>query len=238
MEERRYYVYEYYIVNTGEIFYVGKGTGNRYKTLRNRNKFFLDMYHAHDCRVRIIFQYLTEEEAYFLEYDRIFNLRLKTSYRLTNQTDGGDGTRGFVPSESHGRKVSQALKERWASPQYAEWRNEIIASRQDEDGIYKSKDFREKISSIVKGESNPNYGNYWSQEKKQNVSQKMKDSGCHKGTRNGRHKKIMCVETGEVFDYIALAQEKYNVKYAASFSIAIDNPNRTAAGLHWVSVNQ
>ena len=48
----------------------------------------------------------------------------------------------------------------------------------------------------------------------------------------------MCVETGEVFDYITLAQEKYNVKYAASFSIAIDNPNRTAAGLHWVSVNQ
>lgn len=66
----------------------------------------------------------------------------------------------------------------------------------------------------------------------------MKESGCHKGTKNGRHKKIMCVETGEVFDYIALAQEKYNVKSAASFSIAIDNPNRTAAGLHWVSVNQ
>ena len=33
-----YYVYEWYNVDTGEILYVGKGTGNRYKVKHGRNK--------------------------------------------------------------------------------------------------------------------------------------------------------------------------------------------------------
>lgn len=30
-----FYVYEWYIVDTGEIIYVGKGKGNRYKVRKN-----------------------------------------------------------------------------------------------------------------------------------------------------------------------------------------------------------
>ena len=36
-----YYVYEWYVIDTNEIFYVGKGTRNRYK-VRKHNKFFDD----------------------------------------------------------------------------------------------------------------------------------------------------------------------------------------------------
>ena len=38
---RKFYVYEWYIVDTNEVIYVGKGTGNRYKQT-NRNKMFND----------------------------------------------------------------------------------------------------------------------------------------------------------------------------------------------------
>ena len=31
-----FYVYEWYIINTGEIFYIGKGRGNRYKEKHTR----------------------------------------------------------------------------------------------------------------------------------------------------------------------------------------------------------
>ena len=35
-----FYVYEWYIVETGEIFYVGKGCKNRYKSTCHRNRLF------------------------------------------------------------------------------------------------------------------------------------------------------------------------------------------------------
>ena len=37
---KRFYVYEWYNVDSGEVFYVGKGTGYRYKRTENRNKYF------------------------------------------------------------------------------------------------------------------------------------------------------------------------------------------------------
>ena len=35
-----FYVYEWYIVETGEIFYVGKGSGNRVTSMKDRNEYF------------------------------------------------------------------------------------------------------------------------------------------------------------------------------------------------------
>lgn len=35
-----YYVYEWFIEDSGEVFYVGKGRKQRYKTLKGRNKKF------------------------------------------------------------------------------------------------------------------------------------------------------------------------------------------------------
>lgn len=52
--ENIFYVYEWYIVDTNEVFYVGKGKKDRYKNLHSRNKFFLDMLRTHNCDVRIV----------------------------------------------------------------------------------------------------------------------------------------------------------------------------------------
>lgn len=54
MIQNEYYIYEWFIIPTNEVFYVGKGKNKRYKTVRNRNKYFLDMYKAHECDVRIV----------------------------------------------------------------------------------------------------------------------------------------------------------------------------------------
>ena len=40
MKDRRFYVYEWYVTDTDEVFYFGKGTGDRYKRLNGRNYFF------------------------------------------------------------------------------------------------------------------------------------------------------------------------------------------------------
>ena len=47
----------------------------------------------------------------------------------------------------------------------------------------------------------------------------------------------MCVETGVIYDTIKEAMIEYNVKYPASFTVALKHPTRTAGGKHWVLVD-
>ena len=50
---------------------------------------------------------------------------------------------------------------------------------------------------------------------------------------NPNAKRIMCIETSEIFNCIKYAKEKYNIKSDGSLTVALKNQNRTAAGLHW-----
>lgn len=84
-----YYVYEWYIVETGEVFYVGKGTGRRYK-VRKHNKFFNDMLRRYDCESRIIKEFDTEKEAFSYEFERINELK-SIGQCACNIYDGGFG---------------------------------------------------------------------------------------------------------------------------------------------------
>jgi len=232
--ENKYYVYEWYIVPTGEVFYVGKGCGDRCTTIRGRNKFFLDMYNTHECAVRIIEDNLYEEDAFQLEHDTVLWYRAHNNYRLTNQTDGGDGIRGHRFSEEHKAHMAEASKKRW---QNEGWKQEVIRKRHLPDSTYQSKEFKEKISSLVQGESNPNFGHHWTEGMKSALRNKQRDSRRYKDAKNPKSKRIQCVETGEIFDCVKFAKEKYNVKWDASFTVAIDHPTRTAAGLHWISLS-
>ena len=93
MENRdnRYYVYEWFNKKTGEVFYVGKGCNNRYLQKSGRNQFFIDYYNTHECDVRKVFINLTEEKAFEKEIELIAYYRQTSNFRLTNETDGGDG---------------------------------------------------------------------------------------------------------------------------------------------------
>ena len=91
MQRNDYYVYEWFIVETGEVFYVGKGCNNRCYQTNRRNKMFNDFYNTHNTDVRKVFTNLTEQEAFNKEIELIKHYRNNTSFRQTNQTDGGDG---------------------------------------------------------------------------------------------------------------------------------------------------
>ena len=84
-----YYVYEWYIEETGEIIYVGKGTRNRYKA-RKHNNFFNDMITRFRCSSRIVREFETEEEAFNYEYDRINEFKAKGQC-VCNLANGGYG---------------------------------------------------------------------------------------------------------------------------------------------------
>lgn len=227
-----YYVYIWYFTETNEVFYVGKGKGRRYRQISGRNKFFMDMYKSHNCNVKKIYESLTESEAFQKEQETIKWYKENTNFRLTNQTDGGEGSTGWVAPEEFKKKQSDIHKAQW---QDEEFKARMIEIRTDENGPYKSKEFREKISQLVQGENNPNYNHCWTEEMRESLRQKQKENDLYNDETNPNAKKIICVETGEVFDCIKFAIEKYNIKDHSNMSAALKHPVRTAGGYHWVN---
>ena len=84
-----FYVYEWYIKETDEIIYVGKGCGNRYK-VRKHNQFFNEMIKRVDCESRVIKHFESEQEAFDYEYIRIRELKDKGQC-VCNIYEGGKG---------------------------------------------------------------------------------------------------------------------------------------------------
>lgn len=85
-----FYVYEWYIVDTDEVFYVGKGTGKRVSELHNRSKYFKSVYNKYKCAVRIVKDSLTNEEACEEEIKRIAEMK-SLGWAKCNFTNGGTG---------------------------------------------------------------------------------------------------------------------------------------------------
>lgn len=84
-----FYVYEWFIKETNEIIYVGKGTNRRYK-VRKHNKFFNDFIKRSDCDSRIIKFFENENDAFQYEFERIRELKSKNQC-VCNIYDGGFG---------------------------------------------------------------------------------------------------------------------------------------------------
>lgn len=97
--KQKYYVYEWFNVDTNEVFYVGKGCRNRYKSLSHRNKCFLEYCNNNNnVSSRIIKYFEIEEDAYKYEKE------LTDQYRLIGQCkccliDGGYGGYSSIWSE-------------------------------------------------------------------------------------------------------------------------------------------
>lgn len=109
---RKYYVYIWFIAETFEIIYVGKGTGNRYKTKKRENSYFTKMVQTHNCESMILLDGLTEEEAF--HYERLLISVCRDKYpRLTNILDGGEqppSAKGLKRSQKTKKKMSESMK--------------------------------------------------------------------------------------------------------------------------------
>ena len=84
-----FYVYEWYNTETNEVFYVGKGNRNRYKS-KQHNKIFKDYIKRYPCSSRIIKWFTDEAKAFEYEYVRIEELK-SINQSVCNIYNGGFG---------------------------------------------------------------------------------------------------------------------------------------------------
>ena len=150
---RKYYVYQHYRKDTGEIFYVGMGHGNRIYCKKSRNYLWKDIVKNDGYYVEILYDNLTFDEAEIIEimliakYGRLDN----DTGILVNLTDGGGGSRKKVVSE----KTKQLL-------------------RKINTGKKASKETRKKISSALKGKKKPKLSIIMTGRKNPEHSERMK----------------------------------------------------------------
>lgn len=90
-----YYVYRWYNIKTNYTFYIGKGCRNRYKSVRKRNKLFLNYYNANECGVEILEHFDDEFEALTREKELIASFKSEGQCSC-NISEGGYGGLNFV----------------------------------------------------------------------------------------------------------------------------------------------
>lgn len=95
MNDTLFYIYEWYNIENNEIFYVGKGCGNRAKSTSKRNRNFKIYVENHKCAYRIIKYFTDEKEALKQEEKRILELKANGQCKC-NLDNGGKGGLNFV----------------------------------------------------------------------------------------------------------------------------------------------
>ena len=113
---QKFYVYLHRRKSDGSIFYVGKGFGNRVTKSEGRNEHWTRTALKHGVISEILFDNLTEEEAFQAEIDVIKELRY-FGENLCNKTDGGEGIKGHIMSQEGRDKISARHKGRIKSEQ-------------------------------------------------------------------------------------------------------------------------
>ena len=92
--EKQYYVYIHRRNDTGEVFYVGKGSGKRATTKDSHNKWWQHIVKKHGYTVEIIETYNNEQDAYNMETYLIQSYKA-LGVEIVNLTDGGGGPRSL-----------------------------------------------------------------------------------------------------------------------------------------------
>lgn len=99
-----YYVYEWFNIETNEIFYVGKGTGKRYRVSK-RNNAFNEYIKNNKCDSRIVKWFDNEADAFSYEFEYI-NQQKEKGMCFCNLHTGGAGGSGEYWTEELRKEYS------------------------------------------------------------------------------------------------------------------------------------
>ena len=107
-----FYTYVHTRNDTGEVFYVGKGHGDRAKQTDGRNHYWHKIVKKHGHFVTIMREFGPDEAAAFAHEVYLIKVMREAGIKLVNMTDGGEGPSGRVPDS---RQLNK-LKNTWANP--------------------------------------------------------------------------------------------------------------------------
>ncbi len=189
-------VYRHIRLDTNVPFYIGKGSTYRAHRTDNRNQYWHHIVQAHGYKVEIVKFFKEETEA--LKFEALLiKIYRNVGMKLTNMTDGGEGSRGYVPTEATRQKLSVAAK-----------------------GQKRTAEARLKISLAQRGSKNHMYGKSVSKEtrakqSKAGLGRKFTPEQRERVSLNTpRSKKVHCKMTNKTWRNARIAAADLNIKYS------------------------
>lgn len=146
---KAFYVYEHWRPDTGQCFYVGKGSGRRshdFTTRNSRHKRIVAKLARLGFAVEVRVVFSSEDEDAVLTEERAITVSYRAQgHGLCNLVDGGKG--GFNPSEETREKMRRRSRAQILSP---ETRAKIGAAHR---GMKRPEGTGAKISAALKGKN-------------------------------------------------------------------------------------
>jgi len=135
-----FYIYEWYIEETNEIIYVGKGNKKRYLS-KQHNSMFKEFIKRYNCKSRIIEYFDNEQTAYEKEFERINELKLKDQC-VCNIRNGGAG--GGASKKTKMKRWTVEERKRYSEFNVMKTQNQ--RERMKKNNPMKNKEYVEKLA--------------------------------------------------------------------------------------------
>ena len=203
-------------------FYVGQGKGRRYRKhfleakknniMNNAFKFNVLSKLLRMNLEPIIFKIcenISENEAKDLEIFLINKIgRKEKGGILTNLTDGGEGTSGFIMSKEQKELIRKSCLGRKHTEEHKQFMSELMKNRKlsketrekiskAKKGKKHSEETKQKWSDMRKGKNHPNYGKKLSEETKRKIGNSNKGRIVSKKEREERSERMKGLLVGE-----------------------------------------
>lgn len=127
MAEAKFYIYLHRRADTGEVFYIGKGSGRRAWATQYRTDYWRRVKDKYGIVIEILERFDKESDA-FKHEKAVIALHRAAGLRICNITDGGEGASGNVMSDRAKQLISAANKGRARRPDSEETRRRKSAS--------------------------------------------------------------------------------------------------------------
>lgn len=219
-KEKIYYVYGYIRLDSNGYFYIGKGKNERYRDLNKRNPHFKNIINKVDIVVEILYDNLTEEQAFKKEIEVITDLVFNEGYSieikdfcnknngfyLVNQSFGGESASGYKHSEESKHKMSESRigeKNVFYGKIHSDYTKNKISESRIKNGI-------------AKGKNNPNYGKRGElspikdRKHSEKELEKMRNA-------NPLRKEVFCIELNKRFSSLTYAEKYMKENYIPTF---------------------
>jgi hypothetical protein len=179
-----FYVYEHIRKDTGEVFYVGKGSKDRFKVKQGRNPYWNNVVNKSNGFIpKILINVDNEELAYLCESERIDQLK-RLGCLLTNLNEGGEGS--YKPSDETRAKMS-ASRQGEKNPRFnINSRRQKYARKEFVSDEIKSANMKKNHWSKT-GSYVPPSGTKYSEERKQKLR------GCRESVAGGKNPKAKSI---------------------------------------------
>ena len=201
-----FYVYLHRRKTDNKVFYVGKGKNRRAWCTDKRNKHWNNVVDKHGFNVDIVFEGLSEQEAFQIEKDTILEMKY-FGCDLTNMTDGGEGSSGF-------KQNPQMVRER------ANRRKGIPLSKEHRDNISCAQKGKPRSRQSVEKARITNTGRKQSEDTKKKRSETLKSRGtCNDNNTYcffSKNNDIFIGTRGELAEYVGIPRRKFNTLFGAS----------------------